>query len=140
MRAQTYRYWIDTGEVHDPLTHRFRMHHHHLEALDVGAMRRAAQLFVGTHDFTQVSVFEGGRWGGRPRRSVRHCQRRRCTTCACEAARGGLTCCCVGAQFSNHSVDTARRNPVKHVWRVEVADVPGGLMVEVSSVREQSGA
>jgi len=50
---QIYHYRIDTGVAHDPLTFRHRMHC--ARALDVDAMRAAAALLVGTHDFTQYS-------------------------------------------------------------------------------------
>lgn len=50
---QIYLYQIDTGAIHDPLTHRQRMHCPRL--LDVAAMRAAAAALVGVHDFTQFS-------------------------------------------------------------------------------------
>jgi tRNA pseudouridine38-40 synthase len=46
-------YVIDTGEVADPLRRRYA--HHAGRVLDVDAMCSAAQVFVGTHDFTQFS-------------------------------------------------------------------------------------
>lgn len=51
--TQTYRYSIDTGVCHNPLTHRFRAHSR--RQLNAAAMRGAAQLLLGTHDFTQFS-------------------------------------------------------------------------------------
>ena len=50
---QLYHYDIDTNRFHDPTTMRFR--HHHPQRLDVAAMRAAAALLVGTHDFAQFS-------------------------------------------------------------------------------------
>lgn len=51
--GKVYRYFIETGPVHDPMKFRYRLHHP--KPLDVAAMRAAAQVLVGTHDFTQFS-------------------------------------------------------------------------------------
>ncbi len=53
LRVQTYHYHIQNSDAHDPISHRFSMHVP--KPLDLGAMRQAAQLLVGTHDFTQLS-------------------------------------------------------------------------------------
>lgn len=50
---QTYHYRIHNAPSHDPTTYRYSMHVP--RPLDVGAMRQAACLLVGTHDFTQLS-------------------------------------------------------------------------------------
>lgn len=51
--GQTYHYHMHTTRIHNPFTLRYR--HHQRQALDVGAMRRAAACMVGVHDFTQFS-------------------------------------------------------------------------------------
>jgi tRNA pseudouridine38-40 synthase len=51
--AQTYHYNLDTGTHHDPL--RLRFSHHVRYPVDLDAMQAAANLLVGTHDFTQFS-------------------------------------------------------------------------------------
>eukprot|EP00775_Hariotina_reticulata_P010074 gene10074-10229_t len=50
---KTYHYHLDMGRCHDPL--RVRYSHHCRRPLDLEAMRAAAALLVGTHDFTQFS-------------------------------------------------------------------------------------
>lgn len=50
---KTYRYNLDTGACHDPL--RLRYSHHVRKPVDLEAMQAAADLLVGTHDFTQFS-------------------------------------------------------------------------------------
>jgi tRNA pseudouridine38-40 synthase len=51
--GKVYHYTVDTGAAHDPLA--FRTRAHAKKPLDVAAMRAAAALLVGTHDFTQFS-------------------------------------------------------------------------------------
>lgn len=62
--GKCYQYSVTHGEAHDPLRHRYA--HHVRRRLDVGAMRAAAALLVGTHDFTQLSNI--GEEGGKPRK------------------------------------------------------------------------
>jgi tRNA pseudouridine38-40 synthase len=57
--ARTYEYAILTREVHDPFSARTTWHHP--EPLDVEAMRKAAQAFVGEHDFSSFGRVEEGR-------------------------------------------------------------------------------
>lgn len=51
--GKTYHYYIDPQPEHDPMTFRYRLHHP--SPLNMGVMREAAALLVGTHDFTQFS-------------------------------------------------------------------------------------
>lgn len=53
MVLQTYHYNVDMGPCHDPL--RVRYSHHAKRPLDLEAVRAAAQLLTGTHNFTQFS-------------------------------------------------------------------------------------
>ncbi len=53
-KAKEYRYQIDTGAVADPFLRRYAWHHP--RPLDVPAMRRAARLMVGRHDFSALSA------------------------------------------------------------------------------------
>lgn len=52
--GKEYRYQIDAGEVADPFLRRYAWHHP--RPLDVPAMRRAAKLIVGRHDFSALSA------------------------------------------------------------------------------------
>ena len=52
--AKTYRYRIYHGKVCPP--HLWRLVHHYPYPLDVEAMRRAAALFLGAHDFTSFAA------------------------------------------------------------------------------------
>lgn len=52
--GKEYRYWIDCGPVADPFRRRYAWHH--LRRLSVGAMRRAARLLKGRHDFTALAA------------------------------------------------------------------------------------
>jgi tRNA pseudouridine38-40 synthase len=53
-RGKEYRYQIDCGAVADPFQRNFAWHHP--KALNVTAMRRAAKLLIGRHDFSALSV------------------------------------------------------------------------------------
>jgi tRNA pseudouridine38-40 synthase len=53
-RAKEYRYQIDCGPVADPFLRSYAWHHP--RPLDLAAMRRAARLLVGRHDFTALSA------------------------------------------------------------------------------------
>jgi tRNA pseudouridine38-40 synthase len=53
-KSKEYRYQIDIGKVADPFLRRYAWHHPQL--LDLPAMRRAARLIVGRHDFTPLSA------------------------------------------------------------------------------------
>ena len=53
-RSKEYRYQIDCGAVADPFRLRYAWHHPH--PLDVAAMRRAARLLKGRHDFTALAA------------------------------------------------------------------------------------
>ena len=53
-RVKEYRYQIDCGAVADPFLLRYAWHHPH--PLNVAAMRRAAQLLKGRHDFSALSA------------------------------------------------------------------------------------
>jgi tRNA pseudouridine38-40 synthase len=66
--AREYRYRIDTGPVPDPFVARFVWHRP--GELDLGAMRAAARVLVGEHDFTSFCRHPGS---GRP--TVRNLQR-----------------------------------------------------------------
>jgi tRNA pseudouridine38-40 synthase len=66
--AREYRYVIDTAEVPDPFSGRFTWHWP--ERLDAAAMRRAAALLVGEHDFTTFC-----RHPGAGRSTIRDLQR-----------------------------------------------------------------
>lgn len=52
--GKEYRYQIDAGAVADPFLRRYAWHHP--RPLDVSAMRRAAKLIVGRHDFSALSA------------------------------------------------------------------------------------
>ncbi len=53
-KAKAYRYQIDCGEVADPFLLRYTLHHP--RPLDIVAMKQAAKLLVGKHDFTALSA------------------------------------------------------------------------------------
>src|SRR5437867_7587381 len=53
-KGKEYRYQIDTGQVADPFQRRYAWHHP--RPLDLPAMRRAAKLMVGRHDFRALSA------------------------------------------------------------------------------------
>jgi tRNA pseudouridine38-40 synthase len=57
--GRTYEYAILHREVHDPFSRATTWHHP--EPLDVEAMRKAAQSFLGEHDFTSFGRVENGR-------------------------------------------------------------------------------
>jgi hypothetical protein len=76
-----YHYHIDTGAVHDPLTRGTRMHCP--KPLDAAAMRAAAALLVGVHDFTQLSNESRERLRRNPVRELRRLD-------VLDAAGGGL--------------------------------------------------
>lgn len=52
--SKQYRYFVWNAEVMDPALRRVR--HHVPRELDLGAMRRAAALFVGEHDFAAFTA------------------------------------------------------------------------------------
>jgi tRNA pseudouridine38-40 synthase len=58
-KGKEYRYMIDTGKVADPFVRAYAWHHPW--PLDVPAMRRAAKLMIGRHDFSALSVSRGRR-------------------------------------------------------------------------------
>ncbi|MCX7885748.1 MAG: tRNA pseudouridine(38-40) synthase TruA [Verrucomicrobiae bacterium] len=49
-----YRYQIDCGAVADPFLRRYAWHHP--GKLDIAAMRRAARLLIGRHDFSALAA------------------------------------------------------------------------------------
>jgi len=53
-KRKEYRYQIDCGAVADPFLRRYAWHHP--QPLDLAAMRRAARLLKGRHDFTALSA------------------------------------------------------------------------------------
>lgn len=53
-RSKEYRYQIDTGAVADPFLGAYAWHHP--RPLNIGAMRRAAKLLKGRHDFSALSA------------------------------------------------------------------------------------
>jgi tRNA pseudouridine38-40 synthase len=53
-RKKEYRYQIDCGAVADPFLRRYAWHHPRL--LNLPAMRRAARLLKGRHDFTAFAA------------------------------------------------------------------------------------
>ena len=53
-KSKEYRYQIDTGTVADPFLRQFAWHHP--RPLSLPAMRRAAKLLKGRHDFTALSA------------------------------------------------------------------------------------
>jgi tRNA pseudouridine38-40 synthase len=53
-RGKEYRYQIDCGPVADPFQRDYAWHHP--KALNVTAMRRAAKLLLGRHDFSALSA------------------------------------------------------------------------------------
>jgi tRNA pseudouridine38-40 synthase len=53
-KEKEYRYQIDCGIVADPFLRAYSWHHP--RPLDVAAMRRAAKLLVGRHDFSALSA------------------------------------------------------------------------------------
>ncbi len=59
-KGKEYRYQIDTGKVADPFQRRYAWHHP--RRLNVGAMRRAARLLKGRHDFSA--------WSANPMREI----------------------------------------------------------------------
>jgi tRNA pseudouridine38-40 synthase len=52
--GKEYRYQIDCGAVADPFLRRYAWHHP--RSLDLSAMRRAARLLRGRHDFTALAA------------------------------------------------------------------------------------
>jgi tRNA pseudouridine38-40 synthase len=58
-KAKEYRYQIDCGEVADPFLRRYALHHP--RPLDLLAVRRAAKLLIGKHDFTALSAHSPSR-------------------------------------------------------------------------------
>jgi len=56
--ARAYRYAIDTSGSPNPFTGRYTWHRP--GSLDVSAMRRAASVLVGSHDFTSFCRHPGG--------------------------------------------------------------------------------
>jgi tRNA pseudouridine38-40 synthase len=58
-KAKEYRYQIDCGEVADPFLRQFALHHP--RPLDFPAMKRAAKLLLGKHDFTAFSAHSPNR-------------------------------------------------------------------------------
>ncbi len=59
-RAKRYAYRIRTGAVLHPLDRAF-VHWHRSGGFDVGAMRAAARILVGTHDFASFAANPGQR-------------------------------------------------------------------------------
>jgi len=53
-RGKEYRYQIDCGAVADPFLRRYAWHHPY--SLNISAMRRAARLLKGRHDFSALSA------------------------------------------------------------------------------------
>jgi tRNA pseudouridine38-40 synthase len=53
-KGKEYRYQLDVGEVADPFLLRYAWHHP--QPLDLTAMRRAAGVLKGRHDFAAVSA------------------------------------------------------------------------------------
>lgn len=53
-KGKEYRYQIDTGKVADPFTRAYAWHHP--RPLNVVAMRRAARLLLGRHNFSALSA------------------------------------------------------------------------------------
>lgn len=53
-KRKTYRYQIWNGPVASPFLYRYA--YHHRNDLDIKAMRQAAALLVGTHDFSAFTV------------------------------------------------------------------------------------
>jgi tRNA pseudouridine38-40 synthase len=53
-KGKIYCYKIFTGEVMSPFEYRYALHHR--ETLNLEAMRAAASLLVGTHDFSAFTV------------------------------------------------------------------------------------
>jgi len=53
-KGKEYRYQIDTGALVDIFMRRYAWHHP--RPLDLPAMRRAAKLIIGRHDFTALSA------------------------------------------------------------------------------------
>lgn len=53
-KGKVYRYQIDTGTVADLFLRRFAWQHSW--SVDMSAMRRAAKLIIGRHDFTALSA------------------------------------------------------------------------------------
>ncbi len=52
--SKEYRYQIDCGTVADPFLRHYAWHHP--QPLDVSAMRRAARILKGPHDFTALAA------------------------------------------------------------------------------------
>jgi tRNA pseudouridine38-40 synthase len=67
--GKTYRYRIFRGHVVPPFESRYVLHYPYL--LDVDAMREAARLFEGTHDFTSFAASTGDEEEDRERTTVR---------------------------------------------------------------------
>jgi tRNA pseudouridine38-40 synthase len=55
-KEKTYRYTIFTGDVISPFAYRYALHHR--EKLNVEAMREAASLLTGLHDFSAFTVLD----------------------------------------------------------------------------------
>jgi tRNA pseudouridine38-40 synthase len=69
-KAKEYRYQIDTGEVPDPFLRAYAWHHP--RPLNLPAMRRAAGMLKGRHDFSALSAKPSPRDAeGRGRQSER---------------------------------------------------------------------
>ena len=57
-RGKLYRYWVDRAADSSPFTSRYALHVP--DPLDVEAMQRAAQAFVGEHDFASYQCISKG--------------------------------------------------------------------------------
>ena len=57
-RGKLYRYWLDRAADSSPFTSRYALHVP--DSLDLAAMRRAAQAFLGEHDFASYQCISKG--------------------------------------------------------------------------------
>ncbi|HYL10431.1 MAG TPA: tRNA pseudouridine(38-40) synthase TruA [Candidatus Acidoferrales bacterium] len=71
--AKTYRYRLFRGRVVPPFVHRYVLHYPY--PLNGDAMRVAAPLFVGTHDFTSFAASTGSEEDDRERSALREIYR-----------------------------------------------------------------
>lgn len=68
--SKSYHYDIHLGRIEDPLLRRFRHHPARSDALDVVKMEQAANVFIGTHDFSAFCKISKDNLKGSPVRTI----------------------------------------------------------------------
>lgn len=104
-RSRTYKYFLPPQEHHHHHDHGDHHHHHRHHrgraALDIAAMRQAARLMIGRHDFRNFCKFDADATKGNTERVMLDCD----VAPACAADSGGLHVVTVrGQAFLYHQV------------------------------------